>query len=149
MGYFISDDEIYVEYLKWADVNKMKTISKSEFIRKSPKWIEKYRIDLQRNMTRGNSVYEMRAVVLEERTGKIITPNGLKLMTEWLSETKETLICIPMICEKVFGMSSKGSRKLSNEICFAMRNLIFGWKEIGVARTENYGNQLCFVRKNN
>ena len=88
----------------------------------------------------------MKAVVIEETSGKVITPKGLKLISDWLDNTNESLICIPMICEFVLDMPPKGSRKLSNEICFVIRNYISGWKEIGVAHTAKYGNQLCFKR---
>ena len=69
------------------------------------------------------------------------------LISQWVNDTDESLICVPMICEMALGVSSKGSRKLGNEIFFALRNLIPGWKEIGVVRTKRYGNQKCFERK--
>jgi hypothetical protein len=71
----------------------------------------------------------------------------MSLILQWINDTEESLVCVPMICEKALGVSSKGSRKLGNEICFALRNLIPGWEEIGVVRTNEYGNQKCFKRK--
>ena len=146
MMYFISDDDLYENYLTWSSNQNLDIFSKTEFSRKCPNWMSKYRPDIQRVVTTTIKGWEMKAVVIEETSGKVITPKGLKLISDWLDNTNESLICIPMICEFVLDMPPKGSRKLSNEICFVIRNYISGWKEIGVARTAKYGNQLCFKR---
>lgn len=147
--YFISDDDMYEHYLLWSKQQNTDTISKTEFVRKSPQWISKYRLDMQRIVTPTIKGWEMKTVVMEETSGKVITPKGLKIISNWLDNTQESIVCIPMILESALDIAVKGSRKLSNEMCFAMRNLIPGWEEIGVTRTIKYGNQLCFKRKQN
>lgn len=146
-GYFISDDELYDDYTGWGEERNIKIVSKAEFVRKSATWMKKYRKDIERIITSERKGWIMRSVVLEEISGKIITQKGMSLISQWINDTEESLICVPMICEKALGVSSKGSRKLGNEICFALRNLIPGWEEIGVVRTNEYGNQKCFKRK--
>lgn len=146
MSYFISDDDLYEKYLIWSSNQNLDALPKTEFFRKSPQWISKYRPDIQRLVTSSIKGWEMKTVVMEETSGKVITPKGLKTISDWLDNTHESLVCIPMICEFALDMPPKGSRKLSNEICFVIRNYIYGWKEIGVARTRKYGNQLCFKR---
>lgn len=146
MSYFISDDDLYEDYLIWASNQNLDVFSQAEFFRKTPQWISKYRPDIQRLVTSTIKGWEMKTVVMEETSGKVITPRGLKMISDWLDNTNEPLVCIPMICEFVLDMPPKGSRKLSNEICFVIRNYISDWKEIGVARTSKYGNQLCFKR---
>ena len=106
-----------------------------------------YRTDIERIVTSSRIGWEMRPVVLEENSGNVVTVKGIKVISEWLEESQETVVCVPMICERALGLKIKGSRKLGNEICFAMRNVIPGWKDMGVVRTKEYGNQLCFVRK--
>ena len=140
MLYFISDDDLYECYSTWSSNNNLDVLSKTEFFKKNPQWIKKYRPDLQRVVTSTKQGWEMKVIVMDEISGKMITPKGLKTISDWLDNTHESLICIPMICELALGMPAKGSRKLSNEICFV-------WQEIGVARTSKYGNQLCFKRK--
>ncbi len=146
MSYFISDDDLYENYLIWSNNQNLDAFSKAEFFRKSPQWISKYRSDIQRLVSSTIKGWELKIVVMEETSGKVITPRGLKIISDWLDNTNEPLVCIPMICEFVLNMPPKGSRKLSNEICFVIRNYISGWKEIGVAHTTRYGNQLCFKR---
>lgn len=147
MRYFISDDDLYKNYLIWSNQQNIESFSKTEFVRKSPQWMSKYRTDIQRCVFSDTKGWEMKSIVMEEIRGKVITSKGLKIISNWLDYTQESLVCIPMICELALNMPAKGSRKLSNEICFTMRNLIPGWQEIGVARTSKYGNQLCFKRK--
>ena len=146
MLYFISDDDLYECYSTWSN-NNLDVLSKTDFFRKTPQWIKKYRPDLQRVVTSTIQGWEMKVIIMDEISGKMITPKGLKTISDWLDNTHESLICIPMICEMALGMPTKGSRKLSNEICFVIRHLIPGWQEIGVAHTSKYGNQLCFKRK--
>ena len=98
-------------------------------------------------MTSEKKGWELRSFVLEEISGKIVISKGIHMISRWLGSTQESMVCVPMICERALGLSSKGSRKLGNEICFIMRNVIPGWKDAGVVRTKEYGNQLCFVRK--
>lgn len=147
MLYFISDDDLYECFLTWSNNNNQDILPKTEFFRKTPQWIKKYRPDLQRSVTSSIQGWEMKMIVLDEIGGKVITPRGFRTISNWLDNTQETLICIPMICELALNMPAKSSRKLSNELCFAIRNLIPGWKEIGVARTSKYGVQKCFKRK--
>lgn len=146
-GYFMSDDELFDSYSEWGEKHTIKTLSNTEFIRKCAIWMKKYRKDIERVITSQKSGWMMRTVVLEETNGKVITQRGMMLISQWVNDTDESLICVPMICEMALGVSSKGSRKLGNEIFFALRNLIPGWKEIGVVRTKRYGNQKCFERK--
>ena len=146
-GYFLSDDELYDVYLIWGKQCNASIIDKSEFVRKTPTWMKKYRIDTERILTSEKTGWELRSVVLEEISGKIVTSKGIHMISSWLDSTQESIVCVPMICERALGLSSKGSRKLGNEICFIMRNVIPGWKDAGVVRTKEYGNQLCFVRK--
>ena len=145
-GYFISDDELY-DYAGWGEERSINIVSKSEFVRKSTTWMKKYRKDIERIITSTRNGWIMRSVDLEGISGKVITQKGMSLISQWINDTEESLICVPMICEKALGVSPKGSRKLGNEICFALRNLIPGWEEIGVVRTNEYGNQKCFKRK--
>ena len=146
-GYFMSDDELYSTYLAWGRQLDVEVVSKGEFIRKSSLWMSIYRTDIERIVTSSRIGWEMRPVVLEENSGNVVTVKGIKVISEWLEESQETVVCVPMICERALGLKIKGSRKLGNEICFAMRNVIPGWKDMGVVRTKEYGNQLCFVRK--
>lgn len=146
-GYFMSDDELFDSYSEWGEKHTIKTLSNTEFIRKCSSWMKKYRKDIERIVTSKKSGWIMRSVVLEETSGKVITQRGMMLVSQWVNNTEESLICVPMICEMALGVSSKGSRKLGNEIFFALRNLIPGWKEVGVVRTKRYGTQKCFERK--
>ena len=146
-GYFISDDELYDTYQSWGKQLDVDLVSKSEFMRKSALWMGIYRKDIERIVTSSRIGWEMRAMVLEENSGNIVTVKGIKVIAQWLEDSQETVVCVPMICERALGLKIKGSRKLGNEICFAMRNVIPGWKDMGVVRTREYGNQLCFVRK--
>ena len=146
-GYFMSDDELFDSYSEWGEKHTIKTLPNTEFIRKCAIWMKKYRKDIERVITSQKSGWMMRTVVLEETNGKVITQRGMMLISQWVNDTDESLICVPMICEMALGVSSKGSRKLGNEIFFALRNLIPGWKEIGVVRTKRYGIQKCFERK--
>ncbi|MBR6552761.1 MAG: GIY-YIG nuclease family protein [Clostridia bacterium] len=146
-GYFISDDELYEHYLEWCEQCNIKTISQNDFIKKSHNYINKYKPEIERIVTSTKIGWEMRLIILEVTSGKIITSRGMKCISNWLENTEEQCVCVPMICEKVLGIKLKGSRKLGNELCFALRNIIPGWECIGVQRTKEYGNQLCFVRK--
>ena len=148
-GFFLSDDELYESYLAWTNQIGFNMTSKNEFIKSAPTWIKKYRVDIERVLSTSRIGWEIRSVILEEHSGNVITSRGIKLISEWLENTQETFVCVPMICEKALGLNSKRSRKLGNEICFALRNIIPGWKDVGVMRTKEYGNQLCFVRNHN
>lgn len=145
--FFISDDELYDEYLIWCNQWDVDAITKTDFIKKTHSWMKTYRPEVERIVTSSNVGWEICAVVLKETNGKLLTAKGLMQISKWLENTKEDLVCVQMICEKALGLKSRGSRKLGNEICFALRNTISGWQEVGVQRTREYGNQLCFVRK--
>ena len=145
--YFVSDDKLYDNYLIWATQCNIKAVNKTEFLRKAPAWMKKYRVDIERVVTMSKSGWEMRFVTIEGTSGRILTQKGINQIADWLDNTQERIICVPMICDKALGIESKGSRKLGNEICYALRNIIPGWESIGVQRTKEYGNQLCFARK--
>ncbi len=146
-GYFISDNELYDTYMAWGRQLDVDIVPRSEFVRKSALWMSIYRPDIERIVTSSRIGWEMRPVILEENSGNVVTVKGIKVISQWLEDSQETVVCVPMICERALGLKIKGSRKLGNEICFAMRNVIPGWKDMGVVRTREYGNQLCFVRK--
>lgn len=145
--YFISDDKLYDDYLIWANQRNIEVVNKTELVKKATIWMKKYRIDIERIVTVSKVGWEMRCVVLEGNNGKVLTVRGIQQISNWLENIQEHNVCVPMICEEALGIESKGSRKLGNEICFALRNIIPGWESIGVQRTKEYGNQLCFVRK--
>ena len=148
-GFFLSDEELYESYLVWTNQRGLNATSKNEFIKNTPTWMKKYRVDIERVLSTSKIGWEIRSVILEEPSGNVITSKGIKLISDWLENTQETFVCVPMICEKALELNSKRSRKLGNEICFALRNIIPGWKDAGVMRTKEYGNQLCFVRNHN
>jgi len=146
-GYFISDEVLYEEYISWANQWNLDIIEEEEFFKKTPTWIKKYRKDVERVVTTYVTGWKLNTGIGKVSGDKFLTPTSMEQLVNWLDNTNNNIICVPMICEKVFGIQSKGSRKIGNEICFALRNVIPGWKEIGVQRTKEYGNQLCFGRK--
>jgi len=146
-GYFISDEVLYEEYISWENQWNLDIIEEEEFFKKTPTWIKKYRKDVERVVTTYVTGWKLNTGIGKVSGDKFLTPTSMEQLVNWLDNTNNNIICVPMICEKVFGIQSKGSRKIGNEICFALRNVIPGWKEIGVQRTKEYGNQLCFGRK--
>lgn len=145
IDFYISDTELYSRYLSWCG-EKDSAITDKDFFRKCPAWMNKYRQDVERVVSDTKKGWELRSIVLDEVSGKMLTSKGIKLISTWAANTDEIYVCVQMICEKALGISLNGSRKIGNEICFIMRNVIPGWKDAGVMRTKQYGCQLCFKR---
>ena len=145
INYFISDEELYEKFISWKMLIGGNLIDKDNFFKRSLLWMEKYRPDTFRVHTKAKSGWELRAII-DNKTEKKLTTKGIDDLHEWLDITKEPIICVPMICEEVFGIRSKVSKKISNEICFALRKNIPCWKDIGVKRIKKYGSQRCFVK---
>lgn len=74
------------------------------------------------------------------------------IIQEWLDNTNEAIVCVPMLFEKALGQFGKPTRKDSNEIHEIMRRSVTGWKlhpnDCGRARCGSYGKQICYVRDN-
>ena len=56
-------------------------------------------------------------------------------------------ICVMDIWTKALEEIGRPKRAESNRIHAIMRNEITGWRCIGRQRTEEYGNQICYVRE--
>lgn len=73
------------------------------------------------------------------------------IIQEWLDNTKEDIVCVPMLFELALNEFGKPSRRVSNEIHEIMRRVITGWKlhpnAAGKARCGKYGKQVCYVRE--
>lgn len=144
--FYISDDMVYDNYIKWAQERMIEVLPKEKLNKKTINWM-KHRSDMQRIITSTQKGWEMRAIIPEEKVEKALTQKGTEILIKWLSNTQENIICIPMICEIVFGLQTKPSRKLSNEICFVIRYMVSDWEEAGIRRFQKYGNQKYFKRK--
>lgn len=72
------------------------------------------------------------------------------IIQEWLDNTREDLVCVPMIYKEALEEFGKPTRRISNEIHEIMRRSITGWKlhpnVNGKARCGKYGYQVCYVR---
>lgn len=72
------------------------------------------------------------------------------IIQEWLDNTNEDIVCVPMIYKEALEEYGKPTRKISNEIHEIMRRSITGWKlhpsANGRARCGKYGYQICYVR---
>lgn len=72
------------------------------------------------------------------------------IIQEWLDNTREKHVCVPMIYADALNEFGKPTRKISNEIHEIMRRQITGWKlypsSDGRARCGKYGVQICYVR---
>lgn len=146
-SYFISDDLLYEKYISFAEEYNYDIKDKNAFHKLAPSWIKRYRLDVCRLITASKKGWELRTIMEDNNSVNLLTKRGIEEISNWLDSTDANIVCVPMICEKALGIKSKGSRKMGNEICFALRNTIPGWEEIGVQRTKEYGNQLCFVKK--
>lgn len=74
------------------------------------------------------------------------------IIQEWLDNTNEAIVCVPMLFEKALNQFGKPTKKDSNEIHEIMRRTVTGWKlhpnKNGKARCGSYGVQICYVRDN-
>lgn len=143
-NYFMSDEELYEFFIAWKKELGEKLVEKDLFSKKSLIWMKKYRPDTYRVNTPSKSGWELCAII-DSETEKRITPKGIDDLHKWLDVTEETIVCVPMICEEVFKIKSKVSKKISNEICLVLRKNSPSWKDIGVKRTKKYGIQKCFI----
>lgn len=74
------------------------------------------------------------------------------IIQEWLDNTTEQIVCVPMLYELALNELGKPTRRISNELHEIMRRKIIGWKlhpnKAGQARCGRYGKQVCYVRDN-
>lgn len=72
------------------------------------------------------------------------------MIQEWLDNTEEQIVCIPMIYTEALQEFGKPTKKISNELHEIMRRKIEGWKvhpnKAGKTRCGKYGVQVCYVR---
>lgn len=69
------------------------------------------------------------------------------IIQNWLDKTLMQQICVMDIWTKALEEIGRPKRAESNRIHAIMRNEITGWRCIGRQRTEEYGNQICYVRE--
>lgn len=69
------------------------------------------------------------------------------IIQNWLDKTLMRQICVMDIWTKALEEIGRPKRAESNRIHAIMRNEITGWRCIGRQRTEEYGNQICYVRE--
>lgn len=72
------------------------------------------------------------------------------MIQEWLDNTREDKVCVPMLHSEALEEYGKPTRRLSNELHEIMRRQIKGWvvhpNKNGKARCGKYGIQVCYVR---
>lgn len=72
------------------------------------------------------------------------------IIQEWLDNTREERVCVPMIHTEALEDYGKPTKRISNELHEIMRRQISGWvlhsNKNGLARCGKYGKQVCYVR---
>lgn len=72
------------------------------------------------------------------------------IIQEWLDNTAEQIVCVPMLYKKALNEFGEPTRRISNELHEIMRRSVTGWKlhpnKGGRARCGQYGKQVCYVR---
>ena len=72
------------------------------------------------------------------------------IIQEWLDNTREERVCVPMIHTEALEDYGKPTKRISNELHEIMRRQISGWvlhpNKNGLARCGKYGKQACYVR---